>query len=206
MATQDTVDSVHRDVYTLVSAGSIAALLGFSSYFMSFEYSDFDRVNFADQGHAETTFQRRKKLSLVVLIISAFFYVCGIVLLTVGISLYRNERTEIANSITGIITQAQQQAQQPNVNEPAILASVSAAIIILGMIQSARHFRKTESFGWLGSLIYAVGWLMFAFAGASNDNSLSSIRGDRLAFTLIGSSLVVAGTWIFPWALHPNFL
>ena len=206
MALPNQIFSVNNDVAYLVGSGSLAAVLGFSTYFMSYEYSDFDRINISDQEQMESTFQKRKKFAMTILIISAFVYVSGIVLLTVGISLYRNERENIANSITGIITQANQMASQSSINEPAILASFGAAMVLLGFFQSVRNFHKTEDFGILGSAIYAVGWLLLGFSAATDSNSLSSLDGQRLAWSLSGAALIVASTFAFPWSLHHNYI
>ena len=201
MSVPSQTDAIHRDIVIFMGIGSVSALLGMSSYFMSHEYQDFDR-----SGKSESIFQQRKKWALAVMALSAFFYVCGIVLMTLGISLYRDEREEIASSISGIIIQTRQQAQQSSVDEPAILSSIGAALIILGMAQCCRNFAKTEEWGVIGSSIFASGWLINSFAAACNNNSLSSLRGDRLAWSLTGSAAIVAGTFMFPWMLHHNYV
>lgn len=206
MASSDQVDLLHRDVVIFMGTGTIAALLGMSSYFMTYEYEDLDRLNVNSQSHLETTYKSRKKVAFAIIIIALIFYVSGIILLALGISLYRNERTEIASSITGIIQQTRNAASQPSVNEPAILAGIAAAMILGGMFASARSFRKTEQFGWIGMSIYTAGWILNAFPASMNDNSVGSLDGSRLAWALPGAVAICAGTYLLPWVIHHNYV
>lgn len=206
MATPDHIDAVHQNIAILTGTGSAAALVGMASYFMSYEYKDFDRINVQGQDRMEVAFKRRRKVSQAVMIIAIIIYVAGLVLLALGISLYRNEREEQAQSISGLIQQNRNTAAEPNTNEPAILAGISTAVILAGMIQSAREFNKTEQFGWIGSSIYTAGWLGNAFAASMNNKSINSIKANRLAWTLPGSAAIVAGSFIIPWQLSHNYI
>lgn len=206
MATSDVIDSVHRDIVVFMSSGSIAALLGMSSYLMSYEFQDFERVNLQGQDRMQENFTSRRKVSIAIMVVSALVYVTGIVLLTLGVSLYREEREEQAASIPGLITQIRTTAEQPSVNEPAILAGICAVLIVSGMIKSAINFNTHEQWGWIGSSLYTAGWIGLSFAAAMNNKSINSLVGNRLAWTLPGAACIVAGTFIVPWQLHYNYI
>jgi len=202
----DVIDSFHRDISIFMGSGMIASLIGLSSYLMSYEFQDFDRVGLESQNRMQENFNQRKKISIAIMSIAAFIYVSGIVLLTLGVSLYREEREEVSSSIPGIIVQIKQKAAQPDINEVAILAGIAGAVIIIGMMKSALNFQSNETWGWIGSSIYTAGWLAMAFAASMNNKSITSLVGERLAWCLPGVSLIVAGTFIIPWQLHYNYI
>lgn len=206
MALPDKIDSFHRDISMMTGIGSAAALLGMSSYMMSYEYKDFDRVKLQGSDRMDEVFSKRQRVSLVIMIIAAFFYVAGVVLITLGISLYPTEREEIASSIPGQISQLRSMNAQPSVNEPAILAGISAALIVGAMAYGAYVFNKTENWGWIASSLYAAGWIGLSFAAAMNNKSIESLVTNRIAWTLSGGLVVVAGTLIFPWQLENNYI
>ena len=206
MATSDQIDAAHRNITILTGTGSAAALLGMSSYFMAYEYKDFDRIGVQGQDNMDREFQKRKKTALIVLVLAGLVYVTGLVCLTLGVSLYRTEREEQGTSIPVLIQQIRNTDAQPKLNEPAILSGISSAIILLGVIESARHFHKTEDFGWIGSTLYAAGWLGQAFAAAMNNKSINSLVDHRLAWTLPGAAAIVGGTYLIPWQLQNNYI
>ena len=74
------------------------------------------------------------------------------------------------------------------------------------MIQSAREFNMTEQFGWIGSSIYAAGWIGNAFAASMGNKSISSVKSNRLAWTLPGAAAIVTGTFLVPWSIHHNYV
>jgi len=205
-ATMSEVFSVHTDVSSLMTAGGFSTMVGLSAYLMSYEAQDCTRVGLTNQTGLVSRLETRRKWTLAVMIVSAFFYAAGIVLLALGISLFRDERSLIADTISGLIIQQQEQAADSTINEPAIMAGLAAAVILLGSVQSVLHFNKHEEWGWLGSLIYATGWILAAVAAATNNNSISSIRTDRLVWALVGASLIVGGTYMIPWALHHRYI
>ncbi len=206
MALPDKIDSFHRDISMMTGIGAASALLAMSSYMMSYEYQDFDRVHINGQDRMEETFHKRRRTSIIIMAIAAFFYVAGIVLITLGITLYPDEREEVATNIPGQISQLRVQAAQPDINEPAILAGISAALIVGGIGYGAYVFNKTENWGWIGSSIYSVGWIGMAFAGSMNNKSIESLVANRLAWNLPGAAAVIAGTMIFPWQLSENYV
>jgi hypothetical protein len=199
MASTDVVDCVHRHISTLMGSGTIVSLLGMTGYFMSYEYQDHDRV---EAGQHATAIHRRQKCALAIIVIASFLYISGLVLISMGVSMYRLERENIADSISGIIMQTQRMEKQPDLNEPALLSGLATALILMGVFQSLRHFHRTETWGAVGAGLYGIGWLLNAYAAACNDNTLHSVRPDRLAWTLPGASAIVIGTYLFPWALR----
>jgi hypothetical protein len=206
MATSDQVDTLHRNIWALTGGGAIGAMLGMSFFLMSYEYKDFDRVTVKGQDQMETLFHRRRKTSMAIMIAAIIVYIAGMTLICLGVSLYRDERENLASSVTGLITQIRNKAAQPSINEPAILAALSTVCVVMGIGKGAWDFTTTEQWGWIGSSIYTIGWLGLAFAGAMNDMSIDSLSTTRLAWTLTGSSMISAGTFIIPWQLHQNYI
>lgn len=180
--------------------------MGMASYFMAYEYQDFTRVDNQGQDRMEVAFNKRRRYSKIVTVLASIVYMAGIVLIALGISLYRNERQEQAQSISGLIQQNRNITAQPKTNEVAILAGVSTAVLAAGMVKSAFDFNKTEQLGWIGSSLYAAGWLGNAFAAAMNNKSISSVNANRLAWTLPGAASIVAGTFLVPWQLHHTYV
>lgn len=206
MATPDVIDAMHRNITIMTGTGAAVALLGFSSYFMSYEYKDFDRVELQGQDRMEKTYSQRKKISLIIRVIAGFFYISGIVLITLGICLWRDEREEQAQAIPSLIQQIRNADAQPSVNEPAILAGLSSAVLLAGAVMGALHFHKHEDYGWIGATLYAAGWLAQSFAAAMNNKSINSLKANRLAWTLPGAAGIVLGSFILPWQLHENYV
>lgn len=206
MALPDKIDAFHRDIAMMTGLGSAVALLGLSSYMMSYEYQDFDRVTLQGQDRMEATYFRRRKVSLIIMVLAAFFYVAGVVLITLGITLYPNEREEVATNIPGQITQLRATAAQPAINEPAILAGLSTGLIVGGLGYGAYVFNRTENWGWVGSALYSAGWIGQAFAASMNNKSIESLVPNRLAWTLPGASVIILGTMVFPWQLENNYI
>lgn len=206
MASVDQVHSLHESISIFTGVGSALSLLGFSAYFTGYEYTDFDRNDAENRFQLNSKFQTRRKKAFVIFGLSASIFLAGLVLLTLGICLYRTERELIATSVAGIIEQKNAaKANATTTNEAAILASVASFLILLGSFECVRHFHKTENWGVVGAPIYGGGWLMAAFAAALNSNSINSLELSRLAWTLPGSVSVVAGTFLFPYALHHHY-
>jgi hypothetical protein len=190
----------------MTATGSAAALLGMTTYFMSYEYKDFDRVDLQDKSKMDSTFHRRKRFAEILQIISALVYIGGIVVLVLGMSLYTEEREAKAFDIPTLFQQIREAATQPSINEAAVLASISSVVLVIGLLQCIREFHKTERFGWIGSTLYAAGWLGNGFAASLNNKSISSIEDSRLVWTLPGIAAIVAGTFMFPWQLRNNYI
>lgn len=206
MALPDKIDSFHRDILLMTGLGSAVALLGMSSYMMAYEFKDFNRVTIDGHDRMEAVYFKRKRMSLVIMVIAAFFYVAGIVLITLGITLYPNEREEIAGNIPGQISQIRSANSQPSINEPAILAGISAAMIVGGAAYGAYVFNKTENFGWIASSVYSAGWIGMSFAASMNNKSIQSLVANRLAWNLPAALLILGGTFLTPWQLQNNYI
>ena len=206
MATSDSISSMHNNIIVYVGVGSLATLFGMSTYLMGYEYRDFDRLDIEDRTVMETRFQHRKKLSIAIFVLSAIFFFAGLVLITLGVSFHRDEREERAYDIPSLLDQVKENEAQPKVNEPAILSGISSGLIGIGGILAMREFHKTESYGWVGSSIFAAGWLAQAFAAATQNKSLSSLHSERLAWTLPGVAAIVAGSFMLPWQLQQTYI
>jgi len=143
---------------------------------------------------------------LTILIIACFFYVAGIVLMTLGVSLYHNEKEELSTSISGIIVQQAQLAAQPSVNESSIMASFAAVLIIFGLAKMLWQFKTTENWDWIGTSVYTAGWILFAFPAAMNNNGVNSLATERIAWTIPGIVLIIASTIMFPFFLRKHYI
>ncbi len=211
MALPDTIVGFHLPILRLSGAGSCLALLGMASYGMGYEFKDFERVaHLSSNGplreRIENVYSRHNKAGIVIMAVSAAIFVAGIVLLTLGATLYPLEREEIASNIPGQIAQTRAANAQPKINQPAILAGIGAALIVGGMSYGAFRFNSTENWGWIASSIYSLGWIALAFAGAMNNKAIDSLVLNRVAWNLCGSALVIAGTLLFPWQLENNYI
>lgn len=209
MATVDQINEVHENISIMCGTGSAVALVSMAAYFMSYEYRDFNRIDLQKNSRQDTVdliFRRRRKSATAIAIVAMLFYIGGLTLIALSLSLYPSERELQANDISGLIQQNRNQAVQPGVNEAAILAGISLGVVLIGVLQSARDFHKRERFGWVGSTIYAAGWIGTAFAAALNNKSINSLVGNRLAWTLPGAAGIVAGTFLLPWQLENNYV
>jgi uncharacterized membrane protein HdeD (DUF308 family) len=206
MASSENVSSVHNNMTIYSATGSSLLLLGTSFYFMSYEYQDFDRVKLSDRSQMEVNRSKRKNKSKIIAMSAALMYIVGIILLVLSIGLYQDEKEESATSISAIIKQTRKTNNEPDTNEPVILASLAAVVIMLGIFQSVRNFNKTETFGWIGLSLFSIGWISSAFAASMQNNAISSIYGERLAWTLPGAVAIVVGTAALPWQIKHQYV
>jgi len=124
-------------------------------------------------------------------IIGFLFYVAGLILLVLSISLFREDKELQSSQVAIIIKQKQVRDAQPNMDQPTILASFAIVFILLGTL-----FSYTAS--KIGIIILALGWIGMGFAGSMANNSLNSIQNERLEWTLSGSLFIVLGSLLFP--------
>lgn len=206
MATEEQLQCVHQHISIFSGVGSIAALLGMSTYFMSYEYQDFDRVGLFDPEEMKSMFTRRHLWARVILVSSLIVYIAGLILLALSMSLYRSEKEAQAADVASLLQQVRNANAEPDVNEPAILAGVGSGAVLIGMAFCLKEFHHSETFGWIGPLLYGSGWLCNAFAAAMNSNSVTSLKTARLAWTLPGASLIVGGTFLFPWQFQHHYI
>lgn len=194
----------------MAATGAAVALVSTATYFMTYEYKDFERVrregDVNGSSKLEEIYGKRRRIAKITLALSALFYICAIALLCVSICLYRDEREEQSTAIPVQIQQLRQVAAQPSWNEVSVLASLSSALVIAGAVQCALMFDKTEEFGWIGNIIYASGWLGNAFAASMNNKGVDSIRLSRLAWTLPGAAAIVAGSVVYPWQVDNGYI
>lgn len=207
MAQIDQIYSIHKDIVSLCGAGTVTALVSMSSFFLSYEFKDFERIDSTtEKSDLPNVFSKRRRFSRIILIISSILYIAAIALIGVSICLYRNEREIQSTSISGQIIQIRNAAASASFNQVAILASISAAIIIAGSVQCALNFDKREEFGIIGSSIYSAGWLAMAFAASMDNNSIDSINTNRLAWTLCSSAAIVLGSLGVQWQIDNQFV
>jgi predicted tellurium resistance membrane protein TerC len=198
--------SVHKNLAIISGAGSAIALFGLSGYFMSYEYEDFDRVPVSDRTNMELHLTKRKKTSKIIAIVGILCYIIGIVLLVLSIGLYHDEKEELGKDISSIVKQLKKKKNEPETNEPVILASLASVVILMGLFQSLRNFHHTESFGLIGLTLYSVGWIANAFAASMQNNSIYSANNERLSWTLPGAVAIVLGTASLPWQIRHKYV
>ena len=198
--------SVHDNIAILSGSGGALALIATSVYFMSSEYNDFDRVSISHRDKMRKQQIKRRRTSKLMAIAGAVMYIAGLILLVLSIGLFHDEREAPAKDIAAMIHKQRRQDNQPSVNEPAILAGLATVVVLAGAIQSLRNFRKDETFGWLGTTLYAGGWLANGFAASMQNNSISSVSGRRLAWTLPGAAGIVIGTACLPWQIRHQYV
>ncbi len=206
MASSDQLNLFHENIAIFTGVGSVVSLLGLSSAFLSREYKEYDRVPVAGtSSRMERSYRKRQKTGRAILVVSTMAYIAGLALVTLGVTLYPLERDELETTVQGLILQNRTKNTQPAVHEPAVLSCISSALILAGVVEGGRHFHRYDEFGWIGSTLYAGGWLGQAFAGAMNDKNITSLRPTRLAWTLPGTFAIVLGTFLVPWQLKYNY-
>ena len=127
-------------------------------------------------------------------LIQVLFYIAGLVLVIISLSLYREEKDIVTSQISITIKQNQLRENQPDINEPCILASFGGLAILLGIWLSASKSEETE---WMAAIFFILGWISQGFAASMATNSISSVQNDRLAYTLSGVCLIIFGSIIF---------
>lgn len=207
MATADQLEYIHRNIAWWVGPGAAASILGLSSYFMTIEYKDLRRVDTSNIGTSlRRVFQRRHRWAMIVAVVSLFVYLVGTTLLTLGISFHRNERQTVPQSVAEQLELYRDQQNQPSLNEPALLSGAASLLIVSGLMMALRQFRQNGRLGWPGALVYGGGWLMQAFAAATETNRINSVNMQRFGWTLPGSAAIVLGTYMIPWQLEHNYI
>jgi len=193
MASKDKISAIHNNVAALTAGGSVGLLAGMSSYFLGEEYMQKNGPN---------------NLTKSIEWISVFFVIGSLITIVLALSFYRDEREELAEDIPSSIHQVRRQNSQPDINEPALLAALSTVILFAGAVQSLRH-KKTkneQAFGWLGPLMYAVGWVGNAYAAATPDYDLSHVQVERLQWTMPGAVAIVSGSLILLWQEREHYI
>jgi uncharacterized membrane protein HdeD (DUF308 family) len=198
--------SIHNTIGIYCATGCAVSLLSTSLYFFSRQYQDFERVKINDRSIMDSEKQKRKKLSNYLIVVAIIMFITGLVLIVLSIGLYRDEKEENSTTISGMILQARAAENQPSTNEPIILAAIAAAVILAGTFQCCRNFSKTSSFGVIGMFLFAGGWLAEAFAGSMHTNSISSIQGDRLKWTIPGAFGICLGTFLIPYEYKHEYV
>ena len=200
------ISSVHNDLAIFSGIGSALTLFGIAGYFMSYQYQDFSRVQIENREEMELKRRRRRNFSRIIQICSVLVYLAGLVLLVLSIGLYRNEKEEEPDTIPDMIKHKRATESQPSTNEPVLLSSLATVIVLAGTIQCIRHFNKTETFGAIGMILYAGGWIANAFAASMQNNSIQSVQNQRLAWTLPGVTAIVIGTIFMPWEIKHQYV
>jgi hypothetical protein len=212
MATSLNTQSVHTNLGILSSVGSLLSLIGTSSYFMSYEYSDFSRVDPRDALNKNTNSVSRDKTSIVIAFLSIIAYVAGLILIVLSIGLYRDEKKMIQSSNISEMIKNLKHVNNVNnensssVNAPVILSSFASIVTLVGAIVMIKHYKKHRNFNRIGTLLFSSGWLANGFAASMNTKSLSSISSKRLAWTLPGVFAIVAGTFLLPWQISNEYV
>lgn len=175
MVAKDSLTSVHNNLALLSGFGSVSYLFG-SVFFM-------------------WALNQNKWYDIIGLVL--FFG--GLISLTLSIGMFREERHEDADTITGLVQQSQSAAKDTSFNEVAVLAGISASFIGISAALGFRQFEKHKNFGMYHVIGYTAGWLGMSLAGSMNRNGLDSVSGQRALFTVPGGFLVILGTLLIPW-------
>lgn len=212
MATSLNTQSVHTNLGILSSVGSLLSLIGTSSYFMSYEYSDFSRVDPRNVIGMHTNANTRNKTSVIIAFLSIIAYIAGLILIVLSIGLYRDEKKMIQSSnISEMIKNLKQVNNENNnsdtsVNGPVILSTFASVTTLVGAIVMIKHFKMHRNFNRIGTLLFSMGWLANGFAASMNTYSLNSISLKRLSWTLPGVFAIIAGTFLLPWQLSNEYV
>ncbi len=124
-------------------------------------------------------------------LISLLFYLMGLILIVLSISVYRDEKEAISSEISIIIEKTNTKNTQPNTDAPTLLAIFSIITILFSTIIILKNYV------WFGVTFYTLGWIGVAFAGSMSNNSISSVDNDRLKWTLSGSLFIILGSLVY---------
>lgn len=190
MTSHDDAIHLQDNVFIATASGSAMMVFGMSLHFMS---HDLEEDKF-------TSSQRVASLT------GKLLYVAGLLLITIAVSIWREDGREMIGGTTSrILTQVREKQAQPSINEAAIIAGVSAGLIAASTFiltrdyDGARRFRRTAGFG------YGLGWVGLAFAAAMINKGADSIDGGKLALTLPGAVMIAGGTYLVPWQYHHGY-
>lgn len=205
MATVDQVSSVHNSLATYSATGSIAALFGLSTYFMSEEYKHYERYDMTKGKAISDLASERERGAKMIWMLSIFFFLSGLVLVALSMSLFQQEKEHLPTDIPSLLSQTQTHARDPDVNEVATLAGVSMGLVAIGAWYMSRSFTTRKEWGYIGPAIYSAGWIIAAFTAACLTKALSSFDENRLAWTLPGVAAIIFGTLYMPTQMKHQY-
>lgn len=205
MATVNQVSSVHNSLATYSGTGSIAALFGISTYFMSEEYKHYERYDMTKGKAISDIASEREKGAKMIYVLSMFFFLSGLVLVALSMSLFSQQKEHLPTNIPALLAQTQDHARDPDVNEVAILAGVAMGLVAVGGYYMTREFTKTKEWGTWGPMIYSAGWLVAAFTASCTTKALHSLDTDRLAWTIPGVVAIIFGTLYMPTQISHQY-
>ena len=136
MASQDKLLCVHQNLGWLSGAGSLTTLLGISGFFM---LNEFPKRQAKAWNHWH----------LPIMVV----YVSGLILLVLSMSLWPDERENEGETVADLINQLRKRKAQPKINEHALLAALSALVVVTGSFMTAKNWRNTRKLGFFGALL-----------------------------------------------------
>lgn len=135
----------------------------------------------------------------------ALLFIAGIACIAVGVSLYSDEREQLATqSIASQVQQEQKrEALEGTTHEVAIFSGIMFGLIgLIGLSIARSEINQQDRRRHLLYLLYIAAWLGAAFSVSANSQSLSDINGNRLAFLVPGAVLL----GMVPFLMHEQVL
>lgn len=204
MASRDEYFCLHVPLSAIMFSGAVLNLVSVSMYFLTFEYRDRN-TKISQSGSRVLSRQQRKRLQQFIWIAFSIF-VASIVLFVVAMSLYKSQKTELPSNVTDLYQHVQRTENQPSFNYPALIASLSGALVITGVYLLHREFVQSRNLDWKGMIPFALGFYGLAYTASVHRNGLSSTQPIRLAWSFPSITLYLIGIMMIPFQLQKNFI
>lgn len=204
MANRDEYFCLHVPLSSIMFAGTVLNLISVSMYFLTFEYRDRN-TRISSSGTKVLSREQRQRLQKFIWIAFAIF-VSSIILFVVAMSLYKSRKTELPSNVTHLYQHVQRTENQPSFNFPALIASLSGALTIVGVYLLHREFQQSRNLDWKGIIPFALGFYGLAYTASVHRNGLSSTQPIRLVWSFPSITLYLIGILMIPFQLKKNFI
>jgi uncharacterized membrane protein YeiB len=181
MASKEKVSIFHDKIAGISLSGSISAILA-TTGFIATHGTKYEKMN-------------STKIVLILL------YIVSLVLIVLSLSLYHDEKEENATDVTSALLQLRNSKAGPTINEAALVSSIGGVLVLAGVYLGVQQYNKNKMWGKYASGSYASGWILLAISAAMNSKAASSVRSQRLVWTLPSVVLIVGGTFSIPWTV-----
>lgn len=205
--TRDKFIGIHENIILLSAFGSLLNIFGMMLYFFLLEFKDFKKIqNIKNYEMMKYDFLQRQQMFKIFIFISAIICLGGIAMVSLSSSLYSNEKEEIGSDISTLVLQTKTHQNLSDTNQVSIMVSIAACLIGLGLLKGGHDYEKNQSFGWLSSSMYSIGWILMCFGSSTDNHELSSINPNRFAWILPGVASIVSGTFLLPWQYRNEYV